>query len=419
MRARLGGAAVPVAAMRYPAASVVLGDGDRAGPLLAVHVPGHAADHLVFVARRPGGVHRRRGARRSGASSSRPAAARSAATSTGCGGCARWASSACSPATARSSRTRRRSSTSTSRTGSSASAASSRRSQAGARTEDELLAAAWDEIPDGLRLPAALDASRPPREAPRTTKDGSDAVLSGQRRRFRQGQRAAASGVTSSRVGEVEQRADGVADGEHALAGAAGVVALRLQLDGDVDDAARVGDEVRRPEDPAGVQQRRRSRRRRAGCWRRRRPRGSAAPAPMASSSIAAQRARARRGRRRRAARRPARSRPRPAPPRARASPAPRRRAASEAPRRGEPARERAADVAEPDHRDPCGPRGRRCPKARSQVDADRGLDAERRPRARIAGAAALEREPGDVRRSRSAITVMSPSEVPTSSAVM
>jgi len=40
---------VPVAAMRHPAASVVLGDGDPAGPLVAVHLPGHAADHLVFV----------------------------------------------------------------------------------------------------------------------------------------------------------------------------------------------------------------------------------------------------------------------------------------------------------------------------------------------------------------------------------
>ncbi len=48
LAARLGGE-VPVAAMRHPAASLVLGDGDAAGPLLAVHVPGHAADHLVFV----------------------------------------------------------------------------------------------------------------------------------------------------------------------------------------------------------------------------------------------------------------------------------------------------------------------------------------------------------------------------------
>jgi glyoxylase-like metal-dependent hydrolase (beta-lactamase superfamily II) len=49
LRDRLGGAGVPVAAMRHPAASLVLGDGETAGPLLAVHVPGHAADHLVFV----------------------------------------------------------------------------------------------------------------------------------------------------------------------------------------------------------------------------------------------------------------------------------------------------------------------------------------------------------------------------------
>jgi glyoxylase-like metal-dependent hydrolase (beta-lactamase superfamily II) len=35
--------------MRHPAAASILGDGDVAGPLRAVHVPGHAADHLVFV----------------------------------------------------------------------------------------------------------------------------------------------------------------------------------------------------------------------------------------------------------------------------------------------------------------------------------------------------------------------------------
>ena len=38
--------------------------------------------------------------------------------------------------------------------------------------------------------------------------------------------------------------------------------------------------------------------------------------------------------------------------------------------------------------------------------DADRGLDAERGPRARVAGAAALDGEPGDVRASTSAIVL-------------
>ena len=46
LRARLGGP--PVAAARH--AEVPLADGDRFGPLLAVAVPGHADDHLAFVA---------------------------------------------------------------------------------------------------------------------------------------------------------------------------------------------------------------------------------------------------------------------------------------------------------------------------------------------------------------------------------
>jgi glyoxylase-like metal-dependent hydrolase (beta-lactamase superfamily II) len=42
LRSRLGGAEV--------GAMPELGDGDRFGPFTALHVPGHAADHLVFVA---------------------------------------------------------------------------------------------------------------------------------------------------------------------------------------------------------------------------------------------------------------------------------------------------------------------------------------------------------------------------------
>ncbi len=48
LRERLGGP--PVAAMRYAGADVRLGDGDRFGPLEAVAVPGHAEDHLAFLA---------------------------------------------------------------------------------------------------------------------------------------------------------------------------------------------------------------------------------------------------------------------------------------------------------------------------------------------------------------------------------
>jgi glyoxylase-like metal-dependent hydrolase (beta-lactamase superfamily II) len=49
LRERLGGP--PVAAARYPA-DVALGDGDAFGPLRAVAIPGHADDHLAFVAGR-------------------------------------------------------------------------------------------------------------------------------------------------------------------------------------------------------------------------------------------------------------------------------------------------------------------------------------------------------------------------------
>ena len=47
LRERLGGP--PVAAMRHPA-DVQLGDGDQFGPFTALHLPGHAPDHLVLVA---------------------------------------------------------------------------------------------------------------------------------------------------------------------------------------------------------------------------------------------------------------------------------------------------------------------------------------------------------------------------------
>jgi glyoxylase-like metal-dependent hydrolase (beta-lactamase superfamily II) len=47
LRERLGGP--PVAAARHPG-DVVLADGDAFGPLRAVAIPGHADDHLAFVA---------------------------------------------------------------------------------------------------------------------------------------------------------------------------------------------------------------------------------------------------------------------------------------------------------------------------------------------------------------------------------
>jgi glyoxylase-like metal-dependent hydrolase (beta-lactamase superfamily II) len=48
LRALLGGA-VPVAAARFPG-DVVLADGATFGPLSAIAIPGHADDHLAFVA---------------------------------------------------------------------------------------------------------------------------------------------------------------------------------------------------------------------------------------------------------------------------------------------------------------------------------------------------------------------------------
>ena len=138
MRAALGGP--PVAAMRWPGASGALADGDAFGPLTALHVPGHAADHLVFVAGRRR-VHRRRRARRSGSVFIAPGGGSLGGLPRRPAAPARARPRPPLPrATARSSRTRRRSSTSTSPTGSSASAASSRRWEAGARTDDELLA---------------------------------------------------------------------------------------------------------------------------------------------------------------------------------------------------------------------------------------------------------------------------------------
>ncbi|MGZ6640719.1 MAG: MBL fold metallo-hydrolase [Solirubrobacteraceae bacterium] len=48
LRDRAGG--VPVAAARFEHADVRLGDGDAFGPLRAVATPGHAPDHLAYVA---------------------------------------------------------------------------------------------------------------------------------------------------------------------------------------------------------------------------------------------------------------------------------------------------------------------------------------------------------------------------------
>ena len=185
-----------------------------------------------------------------------------------------------------------------------------------------------------------------------------------------------------------------VADPEHALARPVGVVAVRLELDRDVDDPARVDDEVGRPQDPA------RGELARDVVGRELVVRGAddRAAAQLGHRVVvedAAQRARrddvdvgAQRGVGLEPRRRPARRR-------ARGWPARRRRRRARA-GGGEPRASVAADVAEADHRDATAREVPRAPEALGR-DADAGLDAERRPRARVAGAAALQRQPGDV----------------------
>jgi len=46
---REGAGGAPVGAARWDGADVVLGDGDRFGPLRVLATPGHATDHLAFV----------------------------------------------------------------------------------------------------------------------------------------------------------------------------------------------------------------------------------------------------------------------------------------------------------------------------------------------------------------------------------
>ena len=150
------------------------------------------------------------------------------------------------------------------------------------------------------------------------------------------------------------------------------VVARELAID--VDQAAGVGDEVGRVEDPA-LGEPSASARRRAGCWPRRRRSRSAARSTFARVDRAAERARREHvalGQQRLA--------------RARASAAPSslgERAACGvdvgdgqlAARLRQPPREPRADVAEADHARPA-PGEVRVAEARADAGADRGLDA-------------------------------------------
>ncbi|MGI8779861.1 MAG: MBL fold metallo-hydrolase [Solirubrobacteraceae bacterium] len=150
LRRRLGGP--PVGAMRAPA-DVVLRDGDGFGPFTALHVPGHAPDHLVLVAGgaaftgdavlgegsvfiAPGGgslgayLDGLRRLRALGLERIHP----------GHGPEITDPAARLDEYVAHRLERERRILAAL---------------DAGARTEDELLAAAWDGVPDGLRLPAA------------------------------------------------------------------------------------------------------------------------------------------------------------------------------------------------------------------------------------------------------------------------
>ena len=177
------------------------------------------------------------------------------------------------PATATRSTIRTRSSTSTSPTASIASASCwPRWSPDRARDEDELLDAAWADAPAAVRPLRRDHAARAPGKA--AARKAATADVS----RSRPISSAARSGVVFRAAARVEDLAQRVADRADVGVGALGRVAVGLELDGDVDDAAGVADEVRRPQDAALGERRRRARRRRAGCWRRRRSPCSAAP---------------------------------------------------------------------------------------------------------------------------------------------
>ena len=239
------------------------------GPLAVHSMPGHAPDHLAFVWRRRV-LHRRRRARRGQRVRRRgprrvPGGAAAPASAPAAGDLPRPRPGGVGPEGA--------SSTSTSPTAASASS--------------KLLAA----LDEGLRERGRAARRRVGRRAGRAAAGGRGhaggapreasgrGALASARRRAASAI-AAASGVVDGGLGLVEDRPQRPADGAHALLGALGRVALGLELDGDVEDAARVGDEVRRPQDPARGQLARRRTRRRAGCWRRRRSPCSAGRGP-------------------------------------------------------------------------------------------------------------------------------------------
>ena len=143
----------PVAAMRYPA-DVALGDGDVFGPFTALHLPGHAPDHLVLVSRATPASRATRCSARAACSSPRTAAG-SPPTSTASAACARSASPVSTRGTARD-RRRRGAARRVRRAPAGAGGAAAGRARGGRADEDALLDAAWADAPAALRPVAAL-----------------------------------------------------------------------------------------------------------------------------------------------------------------------------------------------------------------------------------------------------------------------
>ena len=222
---------------------------------------------------------------------------------------------------------------------------------------------------------------------------------------------AAASSRSRPRVEDLPQR---VADGAHAGVGALGRVALGLELDADVDDPAGVADEVGRPQDPArgerGVE--------RVGGELVVRGAGDRAAAQRGHGLVVEHAAeRARRddvdlGGHRRQRVGPLGAEPLGELALALVDVGDDELRAALGQHLGQP----AADAAEPDHRDAAAVEvvGAERPLAR---DPQRDLAAERGPRARVARAALALASPVTCF-VRPAMTSMSGSEVPTSSAV-
>ncbi len=145
----------PVAGARFAGADVRLGDGDAFGPLRAIATPGHAPDHLAFVAQRALfsgdavlGRRQRLRVARSRRAARLPGRARAAAPGS--------TSPSSAPATARSCWIPPPSSPSTSTTAATASDGSSHALEQGRRGVEELLDAAWSDVPSALRPAAAV-----------------------------------------------------------------------------------------------------------------------------------------------------------------------------------------------------------------------------------------------------------------------